>query len=217
MWASDFAAAIGVPLLPSLAGGTDLAFGGATTGTPGPGPGGLPYSLGVQTSQYLAVTGNHASPSAPYVIAGGGNVVRDARTTIGLGADPTTTIATTAASFAANVDAIVDELQAAGAQHIVVWDAPNVGRAPAVVASGGASVGTFRAGALNTALAIRLTGEAEVTTFDIFGLGTPIALNPSLYGFTNITDACGAAAAGTNCNQHMPTGMASIPQPRRIG
>ena len=38
VWASDFAAMIGLPLLPSLAGGTDFALGGATTGTPGPGP-----------------------------------------------------------------------------------------------------------------------------------------------------------------------------------
>ena len=30
VWASDVAAALGVPLVPSLAGGTDFAFGGAT-------------------------------------------------------------------------------------------------------------------------------------------------------------------------------------------
>ena len=201
VWASDLAAMIGVPLLPSLAGGGDFAFGGATTGTPGSGPDGFPYSLLVQAGQYLAATGNVASPTALYVVAGGGNNVRAALDEIRGGADIPTTIAATAASFAANVGTIVDQLQAAGAQHIIVWDTPNVGLAPAVVAGGGAALGTFLAGTMNAALATRLSGEAGVSTFDIFGLGTSIALNPALYGFSNVNDACGAIALA-NCDQY---------------
>ena len=201
VWATDFASLIGVPLLPSLLGGTDFAFGGATTGTPGSGPGGFPYSLLVQAGQYLGATGNHASSSALYVVAGGGNDVRSALAAIGAGADPFATIASTANSFVANIGTIVDELQAAGAQHIIVWDTPNVGLAPAVVAGGGSSFATLLAGAMNTALANRLAGEAGVSTFDIFGLGTDIAAHPALYGFTNVTDAC-VAVLGANCNQY---------------
>ena len=96
---------------------------------------------------------------------------------------------------------MVDALQAAGAQHIVVWDAPNIGLAPAVVASGAADLATFLTASMNTALAARLAGEAGVTPFDIFGLGTQIAANPALFGFTNISDACGAVV-GANCNQY---------------
>jgi len=48
VWASDAASALGVPLKPSLAGGTNFAFGGATTGGPGPIP-----NLLVQAGQYL--------------------------------------------------------------------------------------------------------------------------------------------------------------------
>lgn len=201
VWASDFAAMIGVPLLPSLAGGTDFAFGGATTGTPGPGPGGFPFSLLAQAGQYLGATNNHASATALYVIAGGGNDARAALGAIGNGANLGATVALTATSFAANVGSIVDSLQAAGAQHIIVWDAPNLGLAPAVVAGGAAPLGTFLAGAMNAALAARLTGEAGVSTFDIFGLGTQISINPALYGFTNVGDACGAVV-GANCNQY---------------
>ena len=73
VWATYFGNLLGVPILPSLAGGTDFAFGGATTGTPGSGPGGFPYSLLTQTAQYLGATGNVASPNALYVVAGGGN------------------------------------------------------------------------------------------------------------------------------------------------
>src|SRR6476619_2864185 len=61
VWATYFASLLGVPILPSLAGGTDFAFGGATTGTSGSGPGGFPYSLLTQTAQYLGATGNLAS------------------------------------------------------------------------------------------------------------------------------------------------------------
>jgi outer membrane lipase/esterase len=201
VWASDFAAMIGLPLAPSALGGTDFAFGGATTGTPGPGPGGFPFSLIAQSNQYLGATSNHASPNGLYVIAGGGNDARDALAKIGGGANIPATILATATSFAANVGTIVDALQAAGALHIVVWDAPNVGLAPAVVAAGGADLATFLTASMNSALAARLAGEAGVTTFDLFGLGTQIAANPALFGFSDISNACGAIV-GANCNQY---------------
>jgi phospholipase/lecithinase/hemolysin len=50
-------------------------------------------------------------------------------------------------------------------------------------------------------LAARLAGESGVTTFDIFGLGRSIALNPGAYGFTDVTNACGAIV-GANCNTY---------------
>jgi len=201
VWASYFAGLLGVPLLPSLAGGTDFAFGGATTGTPGSGPGGFPYSLLTQTTQYLTVAGNVAPASALYVVAGGGNNARAALGAVAGGANPATTAAATAASFAADVGSIVDQLQAAGAQHIVVWNTPNLGLAPAVSAAGAAAFGSFLAGTMNGALATRLAGEAGVSIFDAYGFGTTLAANPAAFGFTNVTDACGAAA-GADCSKY---------------
>jgi outer membrane lipase/esterase len=197
VWASDAAAALGVPLTPSLAGGTNFAFGGATTGGPGPIP-----NLLVQANQYLTSTGNKASSSALYVVAGGGNDARAALSAIS--ANPSSapsTIAATASSFAANILTMVNELNLAGAQHIVVWDTPNLGLAPAVVAQGGAALGTLLAVDMNADLAALLAGKTDVSTFDIFGLGTSIALDPSAFGFTNVTDACGAVS-GANCNTY---------------
>lgn len=198
VWATDAAQQLGLTLAPSKAGGTDYAYGGATAG----GPVGFPFSLLTQASQYLTSTGNAASSSALYVVAGGGN---DARAAISaIIANPSsapTTIAATAASFAANILTIVNELNAAGAQHIVVWDTPNLGLAPAVVAGGGGSLGTLLAETMNADLAALLAGKTDVSTFDIFGLGTSIALDPSAFGFTNVTDACGAVA-GANCNNY---------------
>ncbi len=197
VWASYFAAAIGVPLSPSLLGGTDYAFGGATTGSPGVGPGGFPYSLVTQSSMYLATTANHAAADGLYVIAGGGNNARAALAAIGAGANAASTVATTAASFASDVGSIVDALQAAGAQHIVVWDTPNLGLAPALASSGAAAIGSFVSGAMNTALTARLAGEAGVSIFDIYGLGSQLAAS-----FGNTTDACGAVA-NANCTQYV--------------
>jgi outer membrane lipase/esterase len=196
VWASDVASALSLPLLPSFANGTNFAVGGATTGGP------FPSLLG-QAAMYLASTGNVASSTALYVVEGGGNDARAALGLIGGGADVTSTIQSTALSFAANIASIVTSLKAGGAQHIIVWDTPNTGLAPAVAAGGaGASVlGSTLATDMNLALAAALNGDAGVSIFDIYGLGTSIALDPSAYGFTNVTDACGAVA-GASCSTY---------------
>lgn len=197
VWANYFASALSLPLAPSLAGGGDFAFGGATTGAGSQLP-----SLLTQTGQYLGATGGVASADALYVIAGGGNNARAALTAIGAQpANALAIVAAAAASFAADIGSMVDQLQAAGAQHIVVWNTPNLGLAPAVAATGFGATGSFLAGAMNGTLAARLTGEAGVSTFDLFGFGTQIAANPAAFGFTNVTDACGAVA-NANCSQY---------------
>jgi outer membrane lipase/esterase len=200
VWASDVASKLGVTLTPSHLGGTDFAYGGATTG---PAVSGFPFSLLTQANQYLGSTGNVASANALYVIEGGGNNARAALTAIAGGAAPGPTILSTALLFAANIGTIVDQLQLAGAKHIVVWDTPNIGLAPAVAAAGpaAAGLGSFLAASMNAALAVRLAGEVGVSTFDIFGLGTSIALDPLAFGLTNATDACGAVV-GANCNTY---------------
>lgn len=197
VWASYFASMIGVPLLPSQFGGGDYAFGGANTGGPG-----FPYSLRTQTDMYLGSTGNHASADALYVVAGGGNNARDALDAIAGGANPFVTAALTAAAFADDVGDIVDELQAAGAQHVIVWNTPNVGLAPAVVAGGGAALGSFLANVMNDALKLRLAGETGVTTFDLYGFNSALVADPTAFGFTNGTDACGALA-GADCSKYI--------------
>ena len=202
VWATYFAAMIGVPLAPSLAGGGDFAFGGATTGTPGSGTGGFPYSLRVQADQYLGTHGGVASPDALYVVAGGGDNVRAALAAIAGGANVGATAVAFAAAFAADVGDIVDQLQDKGAQHILVWNAPNAGIGPAIVAGGGAALGSFLATAMNGALDARLAGEPGVTTFDLFGFSSMIAAHPAAFGLTNVTDACGAIIAA-NCSQYL--------------
>lgn len=193
VWASDAASALGLPLQPSLLGGTNFAFGGATTG----GAGAIP-NLIQQANIYLGLSGNVASPNALYVIEGGGNDARAALAAIQGGANPGATVLSTVASFVANVGNIVGALQAAGAHHIVVWDTPNLGLAPAVRAGGLDTVtfATSLAQLMNAALTVQLMGDPGVSIFDIFGLGTSIGANPAAFGLTNVTDACGAPSNG---------------------
>ena len=184
VWASTVANALNVPLTPSFAGGTNFALGGATSA-----------GLVNQAAAYFTMTGNSASPTALYVVEGGGN---DARAALAGNVSFTQTII----DYVANIHGIVDGLQAAGAKHIVVWNTPNLGLAPAVAAvPGGTAAGSFLASQMNAALSAALALETEVSIFDIYGLGTSIFQDPAKFGLTNVTDACGAIA-GADCNKY---------------
>jgi outer membrane lipase/esterase len=194
VWATSFAAGLGLSAAPSLGGGTNFAFGGARVSVDGT-LGGFPYSLRTQVGQFLGATGNVAPSDALYVIAGGGNDARDALAS--LGASPSLpeivgAISQASAQFAINVGALVDTLQAAGAQNIVVWNAPDLGLAPAVRAQGAqaAALGTLLASNMNEALDYRLASETGVTTFDIFSFTNLVAANPAAYGLSNVVNAC---------------------------
>jgi phospholipase/lecithinase/hemolysin len=186
VWVHTFASALGLSPLPSLAGGGIYAFGGAQTSFIDPASP-VP-SLSLQTNMFLSdLEGAPAPSDALYVIAGGGNNARNALVAMAGGADPLATIGATAFQYAADIGAMVDTLQAAGAKDIVVWNTPNVGLAPAV----NSFVGTLLADAMNSALGAQLSGEVGVRLFDVFGLVSGIAANPALYGLSNVTDACG--------------------------
>lgn len=195
VWVNSFAASIGLAAsaLPSLGGGGNFAFGGARTATDGSG---LPPSLSAQAGQFLSAHGGVAPGGALYVVEGGGNDARDALAAAAASATPGAVILAAAATYAQNIGIIVDQLQAAGAQHIVVWDVPNLATAPAVTALGAGA--TFLGGqvsqAMNTALGVRLATEPGVSIFDLYGLVNGVVANPGAFGIVNVTDACGAVA-----------------------
>lgn len=193
VWAQDLATALGVSAAPSLAGGTDYAFGGAQTGSSG-----FPFSLTAQIGQLLPFPGSTAPSDALYVVAGGGNNARATLASITPGSDPTAAITATALSYAIDIGNIVDRLQAAGVQNqnIIVWNTPNIGLTPAVQTLGGAAaqLATSIASAMNNALQTRLSFEAGVKTFDVFDFLTTIVTSASHAGLSNVTDACGAIA-----------------------
>jgi len=201
VWVKSFAEMIGLAAYatPAQLGGANFAFGGARTSTDGTG---LPPSLTAQAGLFLNATHGYAPGGALYVVAGGGNDARDAlqaAATAATDADRAAAITSAATAYALNTGAIVDRLQAAGAQHIIVWDTPNLALAPAVQAQGAGA--TFLGGAvsaaMNGALAARLAGESGVSVFDLYGIQGQIYANPSAYGLSNVNDACGAVA---NCD-----------------
>lgn len=194
VWASLAAAAMGLSAAPSLAGGTNLAFGGAQTFIDGS-QGGFPPSLNTQLSQLLSATGGTLPSTALYVVEGGGNNAR--RVLESLGAAPSlpqivSAFSQASAEYAIDVGNIVDRLQAAGAQSIVVWNTPHLGLAPAVTFQGASVAGlaSLLTQNMNDALAYRMGSEIGVSTFDVFDLTEQIVANPASYGLSNVTDAC---------------------------
>ncbi len=208
VWAYQFATMLGLPSQvagPVLGGGlgSNYAYGGATTG-PLNGDG-FPPSLLTQVSTFAGSLGSSQAPGdALYVVAGGGNDARAALAQIAGGGDPTTVIATFAAQYAANVGSIVDTLQGKGAQHIVVWNAPNLGLTPAIGGLGPSVsyLGTTLTQTMNEALSLRLSGEAGVRTFDTFGLITSINANPGAYGLSYTTTA-GGSVPGADLSKYL--------------
>jgi outer membrane lipase/esterase len=188
VWSTRLAATLGLQADPSRAGGTNWAHGGAETRANV-----FPPSLRTQVVDYLG-TAPGDTDDALYVIAGGGNNARSALDRITGGAGILLTIAQTANRYAQDVGIMVDQLQAAGAEHIVVWNTPDVGLSPAALASGpgGAALASLLTSKMNDALATRLQGEAGVVTFDVYGLMQDVVADPGSYGFANVTDACGA-------------------------
>lgn len=198
VWVDAVAAALlgsSVPARASLLGGTNYASGGAETSlnTDVPGlPGVSTFSLRSQVDFFLGSTSGFAPSDALYVIQGGANNVRRLLAT-GAASDPLT-VTQEATAYASDVGGLVDRLQTAGAQNIIVWNTPNSGLTPEVLTFGSAA-STFATSVstqFNNALAARLVGEVGVQTFDLFGASDA--------GFSNVTDACGNNAAGCGAN-----------------
>ncbi len=206
-WVTSFAAGIGLApaAAPSLAGGGNFAFGGARTTIDGP-VAGFPFSATTQLNGFLANAPAALSGSGLYVIAIGGNDVRDTGEAVAANPGNASAIITNAASsYAAGVGNMVDALQARGAVNIVVWGVPDVGRSPAALAGGPLVSGTASliSGSFNNALQGRLAGESfGVRYFDVAATIGAVFASPGSFGFSNVTDACGAIL-GCDASSHL--------------
>lgn len=195
VWAERLAAGLGVTAAPSIAGGSNFAFGSARSGPLGSG---FPYSLQDQAAMFLAQNGGRAPSGNLYALQVGGNDVRDAFAALAAGGDPQPLLA----SSVANIDAVFRQLANAGAEHLLVLNVPNLGTAPAVTALGPAAsvAATGLAAGFNQALASSLsqlpsTTAEDIVLLDLFDLQARIFDNPSLFGFTDLTSACAFSTA----------------------
>ena len=200
VWVEQMAALFGgkVTIKDSLDGGTNYAYGDATTGagttTESKTFEGVAVSItlnnmGQQVTSYL---GTHPTPNAQtlYVLWGGANDLLNAATG---GQDPTA-VAVTAAG---NELALVQQLYAAGARNFMIPNLPPLG---AFAASKGASAVT----ALNTASAVfaqaltkglgalkQSSMDASLTFYqpDIFSLFATVAADPTAVGLGDVSTA----------------------------
>lgn len=203
VWAQDLATRLGLThFAPSMAGGSNYAFSGAYTSSSV--VSGVP-SLGSQLDQYLASAGS-AHAQAVYVVAGGTNdlraVAHDVRDAIASGLDPTPLIAQFVAGYLQDTLTLVGRLKAAGAQHIIVWDIPDLAATPIYRATTPPALLPVLGNVIRTTNGL-LAGQLAqagggITFFDVFALQDEMAADPARFGLINVTDACVGGTCDTS-------------------
>ncbi len=181
IWLDHIAGVLGVPMKPSLMGGTNYAFGGAWVTAE---QDGFIPSVPQQVALYLSQHDGKADPKALYVLEGGGNDI--------LG---TTTGSPQALAFQIALGIADSErmLRQAGARHFLIPNLFNVGMLPA--AAGNVAFATAASNAVNRdvddLIAVeQMIQEIHIIRLDVFSLMTSITTDPTHFGFTDITDPC---------------------------
>ena len=191
IWAQDLSNSLGLGVLkPSLTGGTDYAFGSATTSNPSTKSTAVP-TLTQQLGMFLAAVGGSAPSSALYSVWIGGSDllnILDSGTT-----GPTALTEAQAAAQSAATD--IGTLVTKGARNILVPLVPDLGVTPAVIAAGAGAAGTLLAQTYNAALEAHIGGLGSVpgldlTYLDTFSLVDEAVADPGAFDFTNVTAPC---------------------------
>jgi outer membrane lipase/esterase len=194
------AANLGLPITPSLLGGTDYAVGGAglnNNAAAGPIP-----TLPQQLQEYLGATGGKADSRTLYQVWGGAN---DIFFLTGTSTDPNVLAGGTVAAATTEVK-LLGQLQAAGAKYVVVYNLPDIGKTPESLAggpaaeAGGTQLSLAFNGVLNAGITQLNNNGLNVIPVNTFALLNEVIANPAAYGFTNVTQpACGAGASSVQC------------------
>jgi len=198
------AAMLGVPLGPSLAGGTNYAVGGAaTTQVPIPGGGGAttdnyatiayppvaPFFAGTgieaQVAAFAAAPPAFDAATALFVVWGGPN---------DFFINPSAPTASAAVSAMASH---VSVLYAMGARHFLVPNMADLALAPFARALSPLEQAGFHelslgynAGLATVLGSLALLPAIDITPFDTFAFHNAITAYPAAYGLTNVTAAC---------------------------
>jgi outer membrane lipase/esterase len=197
--AENVATGLGFTLAPSLAGGTDYAFGGAglvnnVAAVP---------TLPQQLQMYLGANGGKADSQALYQVWGGANDIFYLSGTL---TDPNA-IAAGAANAAKTELGLLGGLQAAGARYVVVYNLPDLGKTPSAAAGGAAAqagatqLAVLYNGVLNSGIAQLSANGLNVIPANTYALLNEVIANPSGYGFANVTaPACtGGSGSSIQC------------------
>jgi phospholipase/lecithinase/hemolysin len=193
IWVEHVASAWGLPMLPSLAGGTDYAVGGAEVTTSVSTAEGTIPSVPEEVAEYLEAHGGKADPHALYILEGGGDDILNAT-----GGSPTALGFKIAAGLAGSELL----LRQAGARNFVIPNLLNVALLPAAQAN--ASFAAAATNAVNSSLDTLLQLEqllegVKIYRLNVFSLFQSIAADATHFGFTNITTPCLNPTTGTVC------------------
>ena len=197
VWVQDLAQALHMaPVTPSALGGTDHAWGLATTGyaptantTP---PASLIPTVQAQVVGFLAGNGGSAPSSALYTVWGGAN---DLFNIIDNFSNLPAAIANAqgAAQFEANT---IGSLIAAGATNVLVPLIPDLSTTPAYNSSPAAqALSRLLSLSYNSALLDNLAGVSatpgvNLNILDTFSAINAIVADPGAYGLTEVTQQC---------------------------
>ena len=192
VWVKDLAQQIGLPAIqPSLAGGTDFAYGSAETGQT-PVHTLSPTDLPSQYSQFLTQVPS-PQPGALYAIWIGSNDVLDIANDTSLTPDQQKA---DVAAAVTNEVSVINGLAAHGAQKFLVLNVPDLGATPYEMARGPAVAqsATELSKLYNAELAdaVQATGRHRARSRSIWWICSPCSIRPPPIppptGFTNVTD-----------------------------
>jgi phospholipase/lecithinase/hemolysin len=204
VWLEDLASLLSLPNpMPSLAGGTDYAFGGAEThSASGLSSQGTP-NLDTQIGMYLA--GHHSFNSGQLIaVWGGANDFLNAGQT-----DPSVPVS--------NLAQEITTIAQAGGRYFLIPNLPPLGETPAIKSLGSPALEAFynslssQFDSLLAAEEHSLQASLGITIYsvDVSSLVEGILSNPASFGFTNVTDQAKSGGEGTpgsvvpNPNQYL--------------
>jgi outer membrane lipase/esterase len=205
------AAGYGFDLQPSRLGGSDYAYGGAGVVTDDDGPDPAIPTLTQQVDGYLS-NGAKADPRSLYVVWGGANDIFYHATQYGLntffgGGFETAAQATANINAAATQElALISQLKQAGANYVVVFNLPDIGKTPSAAADAALVPGiqTFLSNVsvsynqtLNAGLAATGANILSVNTYALFN---EVLANPAAFGFVNTTVQACTTSSSHDCN-----------------
>src|SRR5574337_981727 len=203
----DVADTLGFNLTPSRDGGSDYAYGGAgitTNSDPAP----QIQTITQQITGYLA-GGHRADPRSLYMIWGGPNDIFYHSTQYGVG-----TIfpgaGETAAQATANINAaasqelvLINQLKAAGANYLVVFNLPDIGATPSAQANEALVPGikSFLTGVSQSYNQILNAGLGDHTlAVNTYALFDQVLADPARYGFVNVTTPACTTSSSHDCD-----------------
>jgi phospholipase/lecithinase/hemolysin len=187
------------------AGFHDYAWGGATSGVGNYGDGGTPTTPGTLLGPFSPLPGLLTELDGFTTGLGGGMADANALYMVWAGANDFVAGSTDYTLAVNNVKYTVQTLAAAGAQHILVPNLPDLALTPSYPGSSSAHDFTLGFNSLlaSTLASLNSSLGAHIVGFDTYSLFNQVLANPSAFGFTNVSDACYTGSyifgGGTEC------------------